>query len=272
MKYYLDTEFHEYQRKPLFSKPFRTIELISIGIVAEDGRAYYAISKDFDLKAAWNSYQEEVNMDYKPSFGGGNDGHYNPMMIRTYWLRANVLRKLGNDINTFVQFKQFIGNIGKSNAQIAEEVKEFTLLDTNLRGEREILKVDGDFIYYDNDPVIGGLPPVRQISKDVIPPEFYAYFADYDWVVFCWLFGKMIDLPKGFPKYCRDLKQMFDEIQERTPNVQRIGWGEIKERGLKNKDAFIIKNMSSYPQQSNEHNALADARWNKELHKFIEKL
>ena len=60
MKYYLDTEFHEYQRRPLFSKPFRTIELISIGIVAEDGREYYAISKDFDLKAAWNVLGEII--------------------------------------------------------------------------------------------------------------------------------------------------------------------------------------------------------------------
>lgn len=33
MKYFLDTEFHE---------DGKTIDLISIGIVAEDGREYYA--------------------------------------------------------------------------------------------------------------------------------------------------------------------------------------------------------------------------------------
>ena len=47
--------------------------------------------------------------------------------------------------------------------------------------------------------------------KDETEISFYAYYADYDWVVFCWVFGKMIDLPEGFPMYCRDLKQMIDE-------------------------------------------------------------
>jgi hypothetical protein len=59
MKYFLDTEFHEYKKQyRLFGfkvgKPINTIELISIGIVAEDNREYYTICKDFDVKAAWN--------------------------------------------------------------------------------------------------------------------------------------------------------------------------------------------------------------------------
>lgn len=51
MKYFIDTEFLEgTQDKTIFgikygqTKP--TIDLISIGIVAEDGREYYAVSKD----------------------------------------------------------------------------------------------------------------------------------------------------------------------------------------------------------------------------------
>jgi len=35
-------------------------------------------------------------------------------------------------------------------------------------------------------------------------------------------------------------------------------------------DAF--KDMPNYPKQTNEHNALCDAKWNKELHKFIKTL
>ena len=34
----------------------------------------------------------------------------------------------------------------------------------------------------------------------------------------------------------------------------------------------FIKSLSHYPKQSNEHNALADAKWNKELHNFIKSL
>ena len=33
-----------------------------------------------------------------------------------------------------------------------------------------------------------------------------------------------------------------------------------------------IKNDPRYPKQTNEHNALADAKWNKELYKFLTKL
>jgi hypothetical protein len=51
MKYFLDTEFLEGTSKRIFQflyferTPQNTIDLIS-GIVAEDGREYYAISKD----------------------------------------------------------------------------------------------------------------------------------------------------------------------------------------------------------------------------------
>lgn len=41
MKYFYDTEFVE---------DGRTIDLVSIGIVAEDGREYYAISSEFNLE------------------------------------------------------------------------------------------------------------------------------------------------------------------------------------------------------------------------------
>jgi hypothetical protein len=44
--------------------------------------------------------------------------------------------------------------------------------------------------------------------------QFYSYFGSYDWVAFCWLFGKMINLPKHLPRYCRDLKQILDDKAE----------------------------------------------------------
>jgi hypothetical protein len=71
----------------------------------------------------------------------------------------------------------------------------------------------------------------------------------------------MIDLPKGFPKYCRDLKQMLDEKVE---NTCRHSKEEFKD-ALKRWQEF-----PTYPKQFNEHNALADARWNKALFEFIE--
>jgi len=85
------------------------------------------------------------------------------------------------------------------------------------------------------DGVLNFLSP----SKD-FDIELWGYYADYDHVALCWLFGKMIDLPDGVPKYTRDLKQLVDE-----------------------------RKTKQLPLQKNEHNALEDARWNKDLYLHI---
>lgn len=81
----------------------------------------------------------------------------------------------------------------------------------------------------------------RFIGDDV--PEFWGYFADYDWVVFCWLQGTMMDLPKNWPMFCMDIKQ------------------KLKERNLP-EDALK-------PKQDDLHNALDDARWTKNYYENI---
>ena len=54
--YFIDTEFHEHKKPVKFlgitiAKVW-TIDLISIGIVCEDGRSYYAMNRDLNLKHA----------------------------------------------------------------------------------------------------------------------------------------------------------------------------------------------------------------------------
>lgn len=200
MRYYIDTEFNEGIKKEKFPiSLFRkegppTIELISIGIVCEDGREYSAVSKEFDLKEAWNK----------------DDG----------WLRENVVRPIFEDFFmklhgvipeehsfTFDATERLIEIFGKSRGNIAAEIEKFC---------------SGS-------------------------PEFYAYYADYDWVVFCWLFGSMINLPKHFPMYCKDLKQIMDDL------------GSTSE----------LKAHPDYPSNLGEHIALTDAYWNKALHAFL---
>jgi len=91
----------------------------------------------------------------------------------------------------------------------------------------------------------------RQIAADVIAfvlplerPQFWAYYADYDWVVLCQLFGTMMQLPNGWPMYCMDLKQLS-----------------------------VMKGSPRHPKQEGvEHNALHDARWNRQLYRFLEGL
>lgn len=252
MKYFIDTEFLEGTQKGIFRDSKPTIDLISIGIVAEDGREYYAISKDFNIKEAWNRYQVDVNMDYKPSVGNCKDGHYNPQFIKTYWLRDNVCRNLFNNetfkfydsIDTYKEFKNLVKHFGKTNSQIAEEIKKFT-----HRSNSHLLS-DGHRSY----------------------PEFYGYYADYDWVVFCWLFGKMIDLPKGFPMFCMDLKQMLEGILDTKASHTFGNDRVIPIPVIKENIRTWLETHPQYPAQVNEHNALEDAKWNKKYYEFLKSL
>lgn len=71
----------------------------------------------------------------------------------------------------------------------------------------------------------------------------------------------MIDLPKGFPMYCRDLKQIFDS------KISPIEIGAIGYKGAVER----LKKKEGYPIQKDEHNALSDAKWNYELYKWLNK-
>lgn len=255
MNYYYDTEFLEgTQTKRFLGIPYGetlpTIDLISIGIISEDNREYYAISKDFNLKEAWNRYDlVQQSGDSRNMFPEGR---------KVYWIRENVLKpiykellKRENNSNvkgnymfgfnlpvikydfTYKNFKRLIYKYGKSHKQIAEEVKVFCTGD--------ILSIE----------------KAKYYEVQHRPCKFYAYYADYDWVAFCWLFGKMIDLPNGFSMYCRDLKQILDEKEM------------ARQDGT---DMVELRNMPNYPKQENEHNALYDAKWNKQLHEFLKSL
>ena len=38
-------------------------------------------------------------------------------------------------------------------------------------------------------------------------PKFWGYYCSYDFVLLCQLYGTMMNLPNGWPKFCLDLKQ-----------------------------------------------------------------
>lgn len=153
MKYFLDTEFIE--------RP-STIDLISIGIVSEDGREYYAIN----TQCNWLGASE--------------------------WVKENVLAKLSH----------YGSDEYKKREQIRDEILEFIGTDK---------------------------------------PSFWGYYADYDWVVFCWLFGTMMELPKNFPMYCNDIKQLCNSLG--NPQLPKM--------------------------EGQDHNALDDAKHHKKCYEFL---
>lgn len=214
MKYFIDTEFIEGFHKPLFGKRRHFIDLISIGIVCEDGRTYSAISSEWRYKDADDWVKKNVII---------------PLYISTVF---------GDARNSCDADNFHYHGFGKPNWQIAKEVLEFM----------------AEFIPGLDTSATSVLYRINQNS-----PEIYAYYADYDWVVFCSLFGRMIDLPEGIPMYCRDLKQMMDE---------KISPSEIKSIGY-DKAVDRIKAKPGFPVQEKEHNALDDAKWNRSLYNFL---
>lgn len=273
MKYYLDQEFNEGFRRPIwwlptigsFNRKYHFIDLISIGLVCEDGREYYAVCKEFDVKAAYNKYQVEK---HRNSGDSRNMSDYRYEKI--YWLRNNVLKPIffgfynQNLINlhftdrmSLSKMKIAVRNFGKSKEKIKYDILSF-ICDYKLSAEYA---------------GIGSLDSGWEAYVRENPPVFYGYYADYDWVLFCSLFGTMMDLPKGLPMYCNDLKQVLDQYVAEIWLPESIKFME----GTAVEVTFDLaleklKGLDDFPKQENEHHALADAKWNKKLHEFLLKL
>jgi hypothetical protein len=241
MKFFLDTEFIEGAKQRRFlgfnvGAPVPTIDLISIGLVAEDGREFYALNAECELGYAW-----------------ANE-----------WVRQNVLLPIWHkNVSTALKYSQFMPfslstmkhifkEKGRTKQQLTSELYEFVFPLQWLADElNKVLTMPGCDVsgglvrgpgvgeYYDRGEAITWL---KGLSAE-ITPEFWAYYADYDWVVFCQLFGRMLDLPKGFPMFCHDLKQ----------ELSRLGITSEQKQAL-------------CPDPEGEHDALVDARWDKQLH------
>ncbi len=161
MRYFLDTEFIE-------DRDY--LELISIGIVAEDGRELYAESSEVD------------------------------------WSRAN--------------------------AWVLENVKPHLGMVSVAPG--------GSFVF----GVRGEIARAVRAFIGQNHPEFWSYFAAYDWVLFCRLFGTMMDLPKSWPYYCLDLAQWMKQLDVASLEL---------------------------PDLDTPHHALADARWHAQVWAYLKK-
>lgn len=199
MRYWFDTEFVERGSE-------HPIRLVSLGIVAEDGREYYAQS--------WAGVSAAIHHDWVRDNVVPHLTHMTLTTIRSPYVRTVK----GTPVRHAGEYHlETCGHVGhpdcpwRSLDQIADDIRAF--MDPEAYGK----------------------------------PEIWAYYADYDWVVFCQIFGAMVDLPKSFPMYCRDIKQEADRLEE---------WI----RGFNSAPDYKLR----LPEQGKgEHHALADARWNR---------
>jgi len=276
----MDTEFHEYKKRTKIlggmvpiGEGIPTIDLISIGIVTPPVVAYnhlhqpqptqyYAVSSEFDFEDAWNnkwlrenvfpsilrelSFEEREELKEEgmmrnrlpgiSSIAGTKRYKRNKRLLEFYKgdspLSERTLRK-----ETHRLIKKYGKSIPQIRTEILSHIRDVQALTRNTRIDEYINVVPGEF-KSPFSPLF--LPEVKTT------PRFYGYYADYDWVLFAWMFGRMVDLPKEFPFHCIDIKQMMDA------------------EGVKRSD-------KGFPQidKSKHHNALSDAVWHMDMYNFV---
>jgi hypothetical protein len=121
-----------------FIEDGRLIDLVSIGVVDEHGREYYAVSTEFDDSRA------------------------------VPWVRRNVLDKLPSPAD----------KAWRSRERIRDDLEAFLL------------------------------EPLAQGAEI----ELWAWYAAYDHVALAQLWGPMPALPRGIPRFTKDLRQLWDDL------------------------------------------------------------
>lgn len=203
MKYYINTKFYEFEKpNKILGITFsytKTIELVSIGIVSEDDRKYYAVNCDSNLLLS--------------------------NVIPTS-LKQNILPDLLNSPK--------------------EDFKSLDNIRTDL----------STFLHNDWEPT------------------FYAYYSDYDWIMFLSVLGGRKSIPHHYPKYCIGVKQKLDsKIKNINLTKECIGLKELDKYKKVTFDQKLkwVLSLPYYPKNKNKHNALSDAVFTRDLDLFIKK-
>lgn len=176
-----------------FIEDGRTIGLLSIGVVDEDGREFYAINQNSQVMTA---------------------------AVQHEWLRGNVLPYLPIQVTSPADAAGLIS------------------------------PPSWRWSWDTTHPDYGRVMPHRQIARELLAfldprscePELWAYFAAYDHVAYAQLWGPMSELPEGLPQFTHDLQQRWEDAGCPPKPVQESG----------------------------QHDALADARWNVKLWRVCE--
>jgi hypothetical protein len=164
MRYWYDTEFLD---------TGSTIDLVSIGMVAEDGRELYLQSCEFEHSKA-NDWVKE---------------HVFPHLA--------ICPHITHDSNYDLLWQQTVDHVC---------LGQCTFTDP----EKGIIGAYTDCFWRTREQIKNEV--LAFVNAGVGKPEFIGYYSGYDHVALAQLFGPMINLPKGWPMYTIDLKQTCDEL------------------------------------------------------------
>jgi hypothetical protein len=170
-----------------------TIKLLSIGVVCEDGREFYAV----------NSQPGVMHL-----------------AAQREWLRDNVMPFLPVKLKSPETAERLISPPSRQ-WEWDKTHPDFPRVRAHAEIARELLAF---------------------LAPEECEPELWAYYGSYDHVAYAQLFGSMVNLPPGLPQVTHELVQRWEDVGRPPTPVQESG----------------------------QHDALADARWNVELWRVCE--
>jgi hypothetical protein len=167
---------------------------------------------------------------------------------RVYWIRENVLKPIFDELCifelynhehytfTYSNLKKLINKYGKTNKQIIEEINKFI----------------------PNGKILNNYYEIESIKN-----KLYTYHTNHNWLALCWLFETMNNIQAEFQMDVTNLKQELDEIALKMfPDF-------TLEKAI---EILKLHPNIKYPKQSNTHNSLNNAKFNRDLYNFLTKI
>jgi hypothetical protein len=181
LKIFYDTEFVDTGRE---------IDLISIGMVTENGRELYRVAAEID------------------------DGELHGKIRRHDWLMRNVVPHLPVRKQPWRLENSWHFSLDMSSLYVVDR--------RQLRNE------------------------VRAFIDETPDPELWAWYSAYDHVVLAQLFGRMLDRPTKMPMWTNDIKQIQHAAGVTDEELE-----------------------AAVPHDGAAHNALVDAKWNRDAYLWL---
>lgn len=122
---------------------------------------------------------------------------------------------MDNDRELYLVFNDFdtrrVAKFGWLMENVMPSIQHDTLVTADFEGKplvRDLLITDPNSV----DRNEGAQRLLEFVAGDT-NIEWWNWYGAYDHVALCQLFGRMIDLPKGFPMYSNDIKQLHKQAK-----------------------------------------------------------
>ena len=145
-----------------------------------------------------------------------------------YWFDTEFIADAGDSLIHLIS----IGIVGEDGQEYYAENADCDLSLSNEWIQHNVLK-----------HLSGISIPKDVIKRQVVEfvgmyPEFWAYYAAYDWVIMCQLYGGFLLLPSTWPSFCLDIRQLSYDLG--NPDLHETDIHHALDDAKWNRDAWYL--------------------------------